>query len=226
MLLITHPPGSGHLPFPHHSACSPLPSHGLRVVVLSHLEGPTDVCGTDTQLQGDWGHLRKNELADLIKPLNPRMALSCDRSWGLDLGRGPCKGSGVGRGGGQAPGAEKNPSPRQTGSVWFSKGTRFREVLGKAEECSTGPLGRGREGSNVSQGFHCVPSTPAGPTVAQSLGSSQRNKKWREGKGEWGGGRHWDGAWERGRGGGAPCGVTEASQGGRLPRSTGPPSIQ
>lgn len=72
----------------------------------------------------------------------------------------------------------------QTGLVWFSKGTRFREVLGKAEECSTGPLGRGQEGSTDSQGFHCVLSTPAGPTVAGSLESSQKNKELREGKGE------------------------------------------
>ena len=78
----------------------------------------------------------------------------------------------------------EHPSPSQTGLVWFSKGTGFREVLGKAEECSTGPLGRGQEGSTDSQGFHCVLSTPAGPTVAGSLGSSQKNKELREGKGE------------------------------------------
>lgn len=57
------------------------------------------------------------------------------------------------------------------------QGTRFREVLGKDEECSTGPLGRGRGGLTASQGFHCVFSAPAAPTVAQSLGSSHENKK-------------------------------------------------
>lgn len=75
-----------------------------------------------------------------------------------------------------------HPHPTPTGLVWFSKRMRFREVLGKAEECSTGPVGRGQGGSTASQGFHCVLSAPAGPTVAQSLGSSQKNKKPREGK--------------------------------------------
>ena len=47
------------------------------------------------------------------------------------------------------------------------------------------PRGEGAEGSTASQGFHCVLSAPASPTVAQSLGSSQKNKKPREGK-DWG----------------------------------------
>lgn len=62
------------------------------------------------------------------------------------------------------------------------EGTRFREVLGNDEECSRGPLGRGQGGPAASQGFHCVFSAPAAPTVAQSLGSSHENKKMREGK--------------------------------------------
>lgn len=89
--------------------------------------------------------------------------------------------------GGQAPGAKKThlPPPTPPRPDWFSlvfQGDRFREVLGKAEECSTGPMGRGHEGSTASQGFHCVLPAPAGPTAAQSLGSSQKNKKTREGK--------------------------------------------
>lgn len=130
-------------------------------------------------------------------------------------------------GGGQAPGAENIPLPPQTGLVWFSKGTRFREVLGKAEECSTGPLGRGQEGSTDSQGFHCVLSTPAGPTVAGSLGSSQKNKELREGKGEEGAAR----SLGEGAGGGAIGQVTEARVGGDFPALGSPgrpqsPSIQ
>lgn len=50
------------------------------------------------------------------------------------------------------------------------------------------PRGEGQEGSTASQGFHCVLSAPAGPTVARALGSSQKNKKPREGKDR---GLHW-----------------------------------
>ena len=103
---------------------------------------------------------------------------------------------GTGSWGKENPSAAPRPSP--TGLVWFSKGTRFREVLGKAEECPTGPVGRGQEGSTASQGFHCVLSAPAGPTVAQSLGSSRKNKKTREGKA----GRATLVGMETGRGGG------------------------
>lgn len=122
---------------------------------------------------------------------------------------------------------QRHPSPPQTGLVWFSKGTRFREVLGKAEECSTGPWGRGQEGSTDSQGFHCVLSTPAGPTVAGSLESSQKNKELRERKDEEGAARSLG---ERAAGGTIGQ-VTEARVGGDFPVLGSPgrpqfPSIQ
>lgn len=115
----------------------------------------------------------------LIKPLNHPGLARCglDGPWVLG-----CRSSRVGVGtGSQDP--EKSLSLPDRFSLVF-QGTRFREVLGKDEECSTGPLGWGQGGPRATQGFHCVFSAPAAPTVAQSLGSSQREQKTREGKAE------------------------------------------
>lgn len=80
-------------------------------------------------------------------------------------------------------GPRKSLSPPDQFSLVF-QGTRFREVLGKAEECSTGTLGKGQEGPTASQGFHCVSSALAAPDSGPVSGELPQEQKRREGKGE------------------------------------------
>lgn len=84
-------------------------------------------------------------------------------------------------------GLRKSFSPASQVQSGFPRGQGFREVWGRTEECSAGPLGRGQEGPTASQDFHCVLPAPAAtppPHSGPGPGELLQEQKPREGKGE------------------------------------------
>lgn len=81
-------------------------------------------------------------------------------------------------------GLRKSFFPASQVQSGFPKGQGFREVWGRGEECSAGPLGRGQERPTVSQDFHCVlPAPAASPPSGPGPGELLQEQKPREGKG-------------------------------------------
>lgn len=100
----------------------------------------------------------------------------------LDRGCAMCRGAGPGD---RLLGLRKSFSPASQVQFGFPKGQWFREVWGRAEECSAGPLGRGQERPTASQDFHCVLPTPAAPPPSgPGPGELLQEQNPREGKGE------------------------------------------
>ena len=108
--------------------------------------------------------------------------------WTMGVDRASAVGWGRGTGSWGKETHLPHPHPAPTGLVWFSKRTRFREVLGKAEECSTGPVGRGQRGLQPHKGSIVSSPHRQAPQWPGLWGALRRTKS--RGRGRIGG-LHW-----------------------------------